>query len=394
MTPAKKYVAKHAKFGSPSGLYAIEKCPGKIAFGMDIPEPPSSEHALEGTEFHKHMELYSPLFLEERGDEVVDYLQSIEFKYEDMEFYLWESLNELDKLWKSFTSKHNKCEKYFELKINFGEDVYGTSDVVFVGVNKKTGKTDCVCIDWKYGKGVRVSAEENLQGIAYGIGAVNTLKLSNVGVCMVIIAQVRLNNWSRFTFEGDEIGMWRRRIEEIVQKAKDVYEGKLPLLENMAAGEHCRFCKALSVCPKQKELVMGAVESKLEELPLEELVKKLTLDEQVSIFLKKGLIEDFLEAVAKNLNHALQTGAEHHAVKLVRTNGRRGWKEEVTAEDLIAAGIKDPYEKKLIGITKAIKQVGENGIKNLLTTPEGKIELVRADDKRPAIACSRLENLE
>ena len=46
----------HALFGSPSGLSALEKCPAKVAFGKDIPEPPTSAYAEEGTAFHNVME--------------------------------------------------------------------------------------------------------------------------------------------------------------------------------------------------------------------------------------------------------------------------------------------------------------------------------------------------
>jgi hypothetical protein len=64
---------------------------------------------------------------------------------------------------------------------------------------------------------------------------------------------------------------------------------------------------------------------------LRPLLSTLTLDEQVEIFKRKSHIEDFLDAVAKNLTEAFKTGVSHDDLKLVKVNGRRAWKEDVEA---------------------------------------------------------------
>lgn len=386
--------SKHAKFGSPSGLYALEKCPGKIAFGKDLPELPISEYALEGTVFHEIMDKAFPLYLDDNLKEIEKLLQDVE--YDDMPEYVWLTLEEVRKKWEKFKSKHEHATYYLELKVQINEDIYGTADVVFTGINKKTGKINVVVTDYKYGKGVPVLADENLQGIAYLIGALKTLKIDTASLdqAIVIIAQVRLDGgWSQFVVKGKELTTWEEKISSIVQVAKDTYEGKLPI--KLSAGSHCRFCKCAPVCPEQKKEHYDLVVQDAGELPIEEAVKKLTLDEQVNLFLKKAYVEDFLDAVTKNLKNALETGISHPAIKLIKTSGRRGWKKDTQtiAEELIKIGCKDPFSRKLRGITEIEKELGKNTINDFVELSQGKIEVVRAEDKRIGIDIHEIKEL-
>ena len=115
----------------------------------------------------------------------------------------------------------------------------------------------------------------------------------------------------------------------------------------------------------------------------------------MAIFLKKKAIESLLDAVASNLSKAMQCGVEHPALKLVKTNGRRRWKDEEEAAMIIeyAAG-ENAYKKKLIGIVEAEKIVGKEAIASLTEVGEGKIELVSVNDKREGLLISKLEELE
>jgi hypothetical protein len=382
----------HAKFGSPSGLSALEKCPGKIAYTKDMPDLPESEYAKEGTEFHAHMEtacstIFDPLHLAEE----FKVISTVDW----MEEYVCSSIEELKELRSSFIDKHTNVKSHFELKIAVNDDIYGTADVVFVGKSNKTGKTDIVVLDWKAGRGVRVTAEENLQGIAYGLGAINTLDILNVGTCMIIIAQVRLEDgWTRFSFKGEDIKKYEDKITSIVGRAKDIYDGKYSIEDNLHAGSHCRFCKANGKCVAQKRQLLDGLQD-AEELPLTERVKELTLDEQVAIFLKKKAIESLLDAVASNLSKAFQAGITHDALKLIQTKGSRRWKDKNKVGDILQErGIDDPYSHKVIGIVEAEKLLGKGVIDDLVEQGEGKLELVRAEDKREAILIGKLEELE
>ena len=64
----------------------------------------------------------------------------------------------------------------------------------------------------------------------------------------------------------------------------------------------------------------------MQELPVEEIVQRMTLDEQVQVFLKKKNIEDFLDAVAKSIAHNMELGVTHPDLKLIRGRSNRKWK--------------------------------------------------------------------
>lgn len=397
----------HAKFGSPSTLSRTQACPSWIAFGKDIPEPEESEHALEGTEFHEYMEQCAPAYLDGNDKRVALLLKECT-EYEGMEEYVWDSLKKLKNLWERFREKHSGCKCHFELSVKLNEDCFGTSDVVFVGKNVKTQKMSILTIDWKYGLGVYVKAQENLQGIAYLLATARTLDIpfEDIGIGMIIIAQVRLNDdWEQenFIVKGPDFAVREEAILGIVANAKRIYNGGLPIESNLHAGDHCRFCKCQAVCPTRKAATVDALTSTAtellvsEDLPLEDQVKRLTLQEQINIFLKKSHIEDFLKAVASNLHNAFESGVSAPELKLIRTNGRRKWSDQQEPEDIAREleelGVVDPWQKKLKGLTEIEREIGKNKIDNLVEQGEGKIELVLASDKRQAIQIAQAEEL-
>ena len=387
---------KHAKFGSPSGLYAIEACPGKIAFGRDIPDAPESEYAKEGTVFHSFMDEVLTKLL--KNEPYAAELKAADKMYPEMSEWIITAGKQFLERYDKFRELHAGVKVKTEVPVKINEDIFGTSDIVMWGTNIKTQKTDVVAIDWKYGKGVAVDATENLQGIAYLVGAVKTLRIENVGKCAVVIAQVRLEDgWSKYVFDGEELWSWEAKIKKIVNQAKELYETGKEIEQHLHAGPHCRFCKAIAVCPAQKKQNYDLVPETMEELPVEDAVKRLTLDEQVKIFLRKSMIEDFLDAVAKNLNAALQSGVTHPAIKMIKTTGRRKWIQD---EKKVIAGlkklkVKKPVEiqTKLIGIGEAEKIVGKGKLDKLTELSSGNFEVVPAADKRQAIKFDEIEEL-
>lgn len=412
---SKKAASKpvHAIFGSPSGLYALKECPGKVLFGKDIPNPPASEHALEGTVFHTLMEKALPDYFRFKFATIEDLLKPkprelTDEQHKEMRENVWDTCDNVNKKWEKFSKLHKEPKFHLELKIQLTNDIYGTADVVFVGENLKTGKTDVVVIDYKYGRGVVVVADENLQAICYLLGAINTLNIQNVGQCVSIIAQVRLEGgWSDFSIKTEsDRDYWTGTILNIVDVAKKIYTGDLPL--ELHAGSHCRFCKCLPVCPENKkkhfdEIVETATELDLlvdaEVTPksISDMVEALSIDQRVEVFKKAAAIEDFLAAIKLNLKSLLETGSEHPDIKIIKTNGRRKWVDDsqTVANTLIKFGIDDPWNKKLIGITEVERKLGKNKkvVDSLTEKGEGKTEVVLASDKRAAVQVSGMQEL-
>jgi hypothetical protein len=385
---------KHSLFGSPSSLYRHEKCPANVAYAKDMPEPPPSEYAKEGTVFHDYMEKCTGYWLQgdtAKVDEIV-----AECEYEDMPEHVYSSLEQLKLRWEKFKSKHNHPVYALELRVRLNEDLAGTSDVIFYGTNKETKLTDVVAIDYKYGKGVRVEAEENLQGIAYLLAAIETLQLTDIGIAVVVIAQVRLEyGWS--LYQVTNLDQWQTRIVKIVDLVKGIYEEAYPIEEHLNPGSWCRFCKASGRCIAQQKQTLDVINTTAAELPIEERVRRLTLDEQVALFLKKKEIEHFLDAVALNLKCAIEAGVEHPLVKVVTTKGRRTWNPELTQQELVDAlnklGVANVYKNKLKGITDIEREIGKKRLDRLVKIGEGKSELVEASDKRESITLTQPKEL-
>lgn len=158
-------------------------------------------------------------------------------------------------------------------------------------------------------------------------------------------------------------------------------------ITDLSSGKHCTFCPAQGRCPILKRETFDMVENSASELPLEERIRHLTLDQQVAIFLRKSQIEDFLNAVAMNVQRTLESGVTHPDVKIVETNGRRGWKDSVTPEDLKELGVSDPTTVKisLKGIGEVEKAIGKGKIDHLVVVGGKKREVVHVSDKRSAV---------
>ena len=394
----------HAPFGSPSSLYRNEACAGNVAFGKNDPEPASSEAAEEGRCFHSVMEHTCPLYLAKSTDKDLQaaFARLIPAKYVDMEERCVKGLEHLLSIWDSFKDKHWDSSIKYEMKIELSPDCYGTSDIVMTGRHKATGKIDVLVWDWKDGRGL-VESEDNLQGAAYLLASIATLGIApgNLGGTMFIVYRTR--------YEGKEISRWvvtpeqreeyLKRIHNIVTESKAQYEGETPL--TLHAGAHCKFCKMSGKCPEEKQehydvALLGIQE---QEVDIVTTIRRLTLDQQVQVFLKAKYIENFLDALKINLKQALEDGAIHPAVKLIEKRGRRSWRddipEEEIAEALIEKGLTTPWQNKLCGLTYAEKALKGKSYINELVEPGGtRYEVVVGTDPREAVMIEGLKELK
>ena len=129
-----------------------------------------------------------------------------------------------------------------EVMVDFSEYVpegFGTCDCIMIG-----GDTLDIT-DYKHGKGVPVSAEDNAQMRLYALGALkryrpiygDTIKRVRMTIC-----QPRIQDEpSTETLTAAELIAWGASIKPIAQKA---YMG----FGEFKPGEHCRFCRGKAKC--------------------------------------------------------------------------------------------------------------------------------------------------
>ena len=253
-----------------------------------------------------------------------------------------------------------------------------------------SGIADCILlygdtvhvIDFKYGKGVPVSAEENPQLMLYALGAYQAYRmLYPISKAKLTIVQPRLDSISEWGCPVDDLLKFGEYVKEraalAVKGEGDYSPGK----------DVCRFCRASAQCrARAEENVRLAFFT--DKLP------PLISNEEVGQYLEKG--EDVAKWLEKLKEYALKECLAGKAVpgwKAVEGKGGREWADIDKAFDILTKSglapeemlwerkpLTAPQTEKLIGKRDFQESVGEFVIKK-----PGKPALVKESDKRPAI---------
>lgn len=265
---------------------------------------------------------------------------------------------------------------------------FGTGDAIIVSGNILH------VIDLKYGKGVRVDAQNNEQLRCYGMAAFDMFQdlYEDIDTIVMTIVQPRLDHISTDTQTLSNLLSWVEH--DLKPKAKEAFEGT----GAFNPGDHCRFCKAGAVCRARAEMNLQMAK---EEFPDPEL---LGLDEIAQILQQIEQVKSWVDSV---MNHALQQAEQGDMIpgfKLVEGRSVRVYTDEDRVlDELKQQGYQEAllYEpRKLLGITKMEKLLGKKLFKDylekagLVIKPKGKPTLVQENDKRPAITPDALRDFE
>ena len=251
---------------------------------------------------------------------------------------------------------------------------FGTSDCIIL-----CGK-DIHIIDFKYGKGVPVSAEDNPQLKLYALGAARDYDmLYDIRNVTLHIVQPRTEDGnSSWSLSRDALEDWGR---SIMPTAKLAWEGR----GDFSCGDHCRFCKAKATCRARAEHILS--EAEFSAVPPE----LLSDDELGKILVRARLFANWLSDIEEYALNEILSGRTVTGFKAVEGRSNR----QITDLDSAFTALKDSgieeamlYERKPLGLTELEKLVG--GRKKLseligkyIEKPQGRPTLVPADDKRP-----------
>ena len=259
-------------------------------------------------------------------------------------------------------------------------DGFGTGDCIII-----SDKTMHV-IDFKYGQGVLVEAEQNPQMMLYALGALRLFdSLYDIDEVAMTIYQPRRENISTWTIAVDALKAWAEN--ELVPKARLAYEGKGEYLP----GPWCTFCKAAVKCRARAEEKLRLAQYEFARPPL------LT-DAEIEDILDKlsDLTSWANEIMAYAQDAALNQGKQWRGWKVVEGRSNRKYSnEEAVIEAANAAGYHDIFRKSLIPLTEMEKLMGKQEFHDILggliVKPAGKPTLVPVSDKRPAIASANID---
>ena len=235
-------------------------------------------------------------------------------------------------------------------------------------------------IDLKLGRGVEVSAEENPQLMAYGLGVLEMIEmLYDIEVVRLTIFQPRINNFSSWEITPEALKKWGNEILKPRSAMALAGEGEFH------AGSWCRFCKAKNQCRARAEefLRLAKMEFRPPDLLSEEEISEIL---KISDELAKWVADVYSFAQDQAIIH----GKQWKGYKLVEGRSNRKYSsEEEVAEAAKAAGYTDIYKQSLIGVTEMERLMGKKEFSRILGKlvykPKGKITLVPDTDKREAI---------
>lgn len=356
---------------SPSSAFRWIKCTPSAKLNAALPDS-TSEYALQGTAAHTLCEYKLRKLL---GKDAKDPTENL--TYFDSE------MADCTDSYQQYVSEQIETAKQFckdpivlvEQKLDFSKWVpqgFGTGDCVIVADNVLT------VIDFKYGVGILVEAEQNPQMMCYALGALALFdSIYDIENIVMTIFQPRRDNISTYELSKKELLQWADEILSPAAQLAAKGEGEFK------AGKHCRFCKVKATCRKRAEYNL--------ELARYDFEMPANLeDTEIEVILSKA---DELAAWCSDIKvYAFQqalNGKQWNGWKLVEGRSVRKYiNEDAVAETVKNAGY-DPYEHKVLGITAMTRMLGKAKFENLLSSfikkPTGKPALVPKSDKRPSI---------
>lgn len=267
-----------------------------------------------------------------------------------------------------------------EKRVDFSKvvpDGFGTADCLLLA-----GDTLHV-VDYKHGKGVVVSAENNPQMMLYALGAIfGYALLYHFQKVKMAIVQPRVNNLSEFEIGVDELMNWGETV--VAPKAQEAMGDDAKFVP----GDHCRFCRAKTQCKARSAYCADMSEA----AEAHRDPKLLTLKELGAYLTKAKELEKWAKDLQEYALSECLKGYNVPGWKAVEGRGSRSFTDHDAAfQKLIAAGVEESvlYERQPITLAQAEKTVGKtlfcDTVGDMIVKAPGKPTLVPAEDKRPAI---------
>lgn len=378
----------HARL-SASGAAKWLACPPSVKLEENFPDT-GSVYAAEGTLAHSVAELkvrkYAVEPMSTRAfNAKMKKLKENELWQPEMDGYTDEYLEYIKAEMLSYPVKPFVT---VERRVDFSDVVpggFGTADCLILA-----GDTLHV-IDFKYGKGVLVEAEDNPQMKLYAYGAARAYAmLYNFSRVKMTIFQPRLKNISEAEISADELRRWA--VDEVQPLAllADAGEGVYN------PGPHCKFCRAKVECKARAEACMELVPAAEEWQEKSKGTVKaagLYTPEELAEYLKKGaLLKAWYEDITGHALTLCLNGVDVPGYKAVNGRNSREFSDLDAAFGVLTANGVDEavlYERRPLTLAQAEKVVGAKTFKELvgsyIVTKPGKPTLVPASDKRQAI---------
>lgn len=384
---------------SASGAERWMNCTPSARMEEELPEE-TSDYAEEGTLAH---EISQTLLLHRAGKRTkADHNKIMKGLIDNKHYYLGmiDDVEPYVNLILEQISTDKNSSLYVEEKLDLTEYIpegYGTNDasVIANGILHVT--------DLKFGKGIRVSAEDNSQLKLYGLGALLRFEMIyDIHTVRLTIVQPRLDAVSVWDISTEDLMTWAEK--HVKTAAATAWAGK----GDHKTGDWCKFCKAKVFCPAlKKEALALAQEDFAEKINKEEtynrnLTKATGFKKSVysdafdaeilNVYKLADRVSDYLNAVKDHVYKKALGGKKWKGYKLVAGKSNRVITDEDKAINILREAGFDFNQltnTNIKGIGDLEKTVGKKELPNilgkLLIKPAGKPALVEESDSRQEI---------
>lgn len=251
-------------------------------------------------------------------------------------------------------------------------------------------------IDYKYGMGVAVRTEGNLQATIYAMIVGKPLNLPDSFPVSVHIYQPRRRGAedSPFHVWGTTWGEIQKHAFSITDAATFI-QNKTPQLAFAPSEKACQFCPAKGFCTARPEELTKDIQplAAIEDTPKHHLppVKAVTVKQLAAILRHGAQIKKWIDDAHEYALQHMSAGGTIPGHKLVMSRGgNRYWRNPAQVAKLLVADTvlreSEIYEKKLISVAAVEKLLGKNKLSveltNLIDRPPGKPVIAADDDSR------------
>ena len=348
---------QHSKIVGGSTAKRVINCPGSVALVAEMPPQPSSSYAEEGTLLH---------------DEISRFLGDLDYRFtcsqELIQDKLWPALDLLDEI-----DPDKTMEYAVETRVGFGDllpGVFGSTDLMGRIGNK------AIILDWKFGAGVPVPAEENEQLMFYAAAAMRTPEAKWVfdGATEVELVIIQPPTIKRWTTTIERI----KQFEQTLIRAVKIAEQPDAPLKN---GDHCRWCAAKPVCPIMTGAVDRAVALKMDAIDVDKIGAYLH---------NADLLESWIKDLRSLAEEMMKNGKPVTGWKMVPKRATRSWVKEEDAKVALLQHLKESevIETKLVSPAAAEKLLKAQKLKlpdGLTVAISSGNTIAPESDPRPAV---------
>jgi hypothetical protein len=273
-------------------------------------------------------------------------------------------------------------QRWIELNVTdalqaWDRDLGGTADYVTYSAKQRLLRV----VDFKYGAGVFVSADDNKQAMIYALGALLSLN-KPADVVEVYIVQPRFEGAEpvrSFKFPALDLLDFAGTLGTGAEKTR---QPNAPLI----AGAWCKktFCPNAATCPELERMQNAVIKQEFAAaVPYDPAILKTALDQI-------PLVEQRIAAIKAFAYERACAGDAIPGYKLVAKKAMRQWTDRAAVVKWADERAIDPYEtpelKSPAQLEKGLGKADKEALKNFYASVSSGTTLVPEGDKRPPIS--------